>query len=89
MERDREKTAEKIRNDLNQEKIELKKILNEELGLFKRDTTIVEAEEPQKDIEESFTFEFSEEPDSTSEVKTKREKGRWRKKNLKKDSTQN
>ena len=89
VERDREKTAEKIRNDLNQEKIELKKILNEELGLFKRDTTIVEAEDPQKDIEESFTFEFSEEPDSTSEVKTKREKGRWRKKNLKKDSTQN
>ncbi len=89
VERDREKTAEKIRNDLNQEKIELKKILNEELGLFKRDTTIVEAEDPQKDIEESFTFEFSEEPDSTSEVKTKREKGRWRKKNLKKDSTRN
>ncbi|MBE9518012.1 MAG: AsmA family protein [Bacteroidetes bacterium] len=89
VERDREKTAEKIRNDLNQEKTELKKILNEELGLFKRDETIVSEEDPQKESEESFTFEFSEEPDSSRVVDTKKEKGRWRKKKLKKDSTEN
>jgi len=89
VEMDREKTAEKIRNDLNQEKTELKKILNEELGLFKHDETIVSEENPQKEIDESFTFEFSEEPDTARVVDTKKEKWRWRKKKLKKDSTQN
>ncbi len=85
---DREKTAEKIRNDLNQEKIELKLILNEELGLFKHDETVAEAEDPQKKRDESFTFEFSEEPDS-ARVDKKREKGRWRKKRVKKETDQN
>jgi hypothetical protein len=89
VERDREKTAEKIRSDLNQEKTELKKILNEELGLFKRDSTIVEAEDPQKDTEESFTFEFSEKQDSSGVVDTKKKKGRWRKKKVEKDSIEN
>jgi len=89
VERDREKTAEKIRNDLNQEKIELKKILNEELGLFKHDTTVVETKEPQKESEESFTFEFSEEQDSTMVIDTKKKKGRWRKKKVEKDSIEN
>ena len=89
VERDREKTAEKIRNDLNQEKTELKKILNEELGLFKHDTTIVEAEDPQRNKDESFTFEFTEEPDSARVVNKKRVKGRWRKNKSKKDSTEN
>jgi hypothetical protein len=89
VERDREKTAEKIRNDLNKEKTELKKILNEELGLFKRDSTIVEAEDPQKDTEESFTFEFSEKQDSSGVVDTKKKKGRWRKKKVEKDSIEN
>jgi len=89
VEMDREKTAEKIRNDLNLEKTELKKVLNEELGLFKHDETLVIVEDPQKESEESFTFEFSEEPDSSRVVDSKKEKGRWRKKKLKKDSTEN
>jgi hypothetical protein len=89
VERDREKTAEKIRNDLNQEKTELKKILNEELGLFKHDETLVIEEEPQKESEESFTFEFSEEKDSSEVVDPNKKKGRWRRKKLKKDSIEN
>ncbi len=89
VERDREKTAEKIRSDLNQEKTELKKILNEELGLFKHDETLVIEEEPQKKSEESFTFEFSEEQDSSRVVDTKKKKGRWRKKKVEKDSIEN
>ncbi len=89
VERDREKTAEKIRNDLNQEKTELKKILNKELGLFKHDTTLIEIKNPQKESEETFTFEFSEEQDSSRVVDTKKKKGRWRKKKLEKDSTEN
>jgi hypothetical protein len=88
VERDREKTAEKIRNDLNQEKIELKKILNEKLGLFKHDS-IVSEEDPQQKIDESFTFEFTEEPDSVREVDTKKDKRRWRKNKPKKDSAEN
>ncbi|MCD4709676.1 MAG: AsmA-like C-terminal region-containing protein [Bacteroidales bacterium] len=88
VEMDREKTAEKIRNDLNQEKMELKMILNKELGLFKHDKTVVEAEDPQKERDESFTFEFSEEPDS-ARVDKKREKVHWRKKRVKKETNQN
>jgi len=89
VEMDREKTAEKIRNDLNQEKTELKKILKEELGFFKHDTTIVSEEDPQKKMDESFIFEFLEEPDSTKVVETKKEKRRWRNRKLEKDSTEN
>lgn len=88
VEMDREMTREKIRSDLNQEKTELKKILNEELGLFKNDT-FAEIEALQKSMDESFTFEFLEEPDSSQQVETKKEKGRWRRKKPKEDSVQN
>ena len=46
------------------------------------------SEEPSKKTDESFTFEFNEEPDSTGVVDTKRKKGRWRRPKSKKDSTQ-
>jgi len=88
VEMDREKTAEKIRKDLNQEKTELKMILNQELGLFKDDSIIVE-ERSQKKTDESFTFEFTDEPDTTELKETKKEKGRWRRKKSKRDSLQN
>ena len=65
MELDREKTAQKIRNDLKEEKTELKKILNEELGLFKRDES-VNQENQARGAEEIFRFEFSDEPDSAN-----------------------
>ncbi len=88
VEMDREKTAEKIRSDLNQEKTELKRILNEELGLFKNDSLISEEAPPTK-TDETFTFEFHEEADSTQELNTKKVKGRWRRKKPNKDSIQN
>jgi len=88
VEMDREKTAEKIRNDLDQEKLELKKILNEELGLFHDDKKVTEAEETQKSTNETFKFEFLEEPDSAGLNKNV-EKGRWRNRKTKKDTLQN
>jgi hypothetical protein len=89
VEMDREKTAEKIRNDLIQEKAELKRILNEELGLFKHDESIVLEEDPRNGSDESFTFEFNEESDSTGLSESKKEKRRWRRKKVKEDSTKN
>jgi len=91
VEMDREQTAQKIRNDLKEEKIELKKILNEELGLFKKDSAVIEKDNQKKEDEGGFRFEFNEEPDSANSVKTdeNREKGRWRRRQVKKDSTQN
>ena len=88
VEMDREKTAEKIRNDLDQEKLELKKILNEELGLFKNDEKVTEAEETQKTTGETFKFEFLEEPDTTGLNKNV-DKGRWRRRKAKEDTVQN
>ena len=88
VEMDREKTAEKIRKDLNEEKNELKQILNEELGLFKNEKKSFEIEERQKDQGEAFTFDFSEESDSLK-VEEKKEKGRWRNKRVKKDTFKN
>jgi hypothetical protein len=88
VEMDREKTAEKIRGDLIQEKTDLKLILNEELGLFKNDSLNTEKVLPAK-TDETFTFEFYEEADSTREVSTKTDKGRWRRKKPNKDTVQN
>ena len=89
VEMDREKTAEKIRNDLREEKTELKNILNEELGLFKRDESILTDVDSLEGSNETFTFEFDEEPDSTVKVPAKKEKRRWRRNRAKKDSTEN
>lgn len=89
VELDREKTAQKIRNDLREEKTELKEILNEELGLFKRDESINQEEDHQEEREEFFRFEFSDEPDSANVQEKGKEKRRWRKNRSKKDTTQN
>jgi len=79
VEMDREQTAQKIRNDLKEEKNELKKILNEELGLFGKDTAAIEKETQIKEDEGGFRFEFNEEPDS-AKVEEKRERGLFRRK---------
>jgi len=89
VELDREKTARKIRSDLKNEKTELKKILNEELGLFKRDETIIQEENQQEEREETFRFEFADEPDSVTVTEKNSEKGRWWKNRSKKDTVQN
>lgn len=88
VEMDREQAAQKIRNDLKEEKNELKQILNEELGLFSKDEAVIERENQTKENEGNFRFDFSEEPD-TLKTEPKREKGRWRRRLMKKDSTQN
>jgi AsmA-like C-terminal region len=88
VELDREKTAEKIRQDLNEEKNELKQILNQELGLFKNDKQSFETKKKQKDQGEVFTFDFSDAKDSVK-VEEKIEKRFWRKKKGKKDTLKN
>lgn len=89
VELDREKTAQKIRNDLREEKSELKQILNEELGLFKNDKEVLEQNKQAEKKQEIFKFEFSEEADSVATPVKKKERGLWRKKGSKKDTLQN
>lgn len=80
--RDKEKSAEKRRQDLREEKNELKSILNEELGLFNKDEDIQEKEEIEEDPK-AFRFEFSEEADTLQEGSKK--KRRWFKPEKEKD----
>ena len=61
---DREQAAKKIREDLKNEKSELKELLNRELGLFNRDEEVVQSKDPREDEEEIFRFEFSDDSDS-------------------------
>jgi len=85
VEMDREKAAEKVREDMKKERLELKKILNKELGWFSSDDEI--KEEPG--VEESFQFEFSEEKDSVQIEKTENKRSKRRNKRQKTDSTEN
>ncbi len=85
VEMDREKAAEKIREDLKSERSELKRILNEELGLFNRDNEI--KEKPK--LGDSFKFDFSEDPDSIAVDKVEPEKNKRLKKREKKDTLEN
>jgi len=57
---DKKAMQEKIRQDLKTEKQNLKKILNEEFGLFKKDTTIKKVEPAPKD-NTKFQIEWEEE----------------------------
>lgn len=59
VEMDREKATEKVREDMKRQRVELKKILHEELGLFK-----AEEEIEREEKEESFQFEFPDDSDS-------------------------
>lgn len=86
---DREKTAQKIRKDLREEKRELKKILNEELGLFEKDEEVAGQKNESGETQEIFKFEFSEEADSVPVPEKEKKKVRWWKKRSKKDSLQN
>lgn len=89
VELDREKTAQKIREDLKAEKTELKEILNEELGLFKKDQTIRQDQDEQGRKEERFRFEFSDEPDSSGIPEAEKGKSRWWKNRSKEEPAQN
>jgi hypothetical protein len=89
VELDREKTAQKIRDDLKNEKSELKMILNEELGLFKRDGQDTLEKEKKDKAEDVFRFEFSDEPDTGSAGTPTKEKKRWWEKRAKSDTIKN
>jgi hypothetical protein len=86
---DREKTAEKIRNDLKAEKTELKAILNKELGLFKHDTAIGEIRTGEGDRQELFRFELPEEVDTVEAEKPAGEKQRWWRRGTRADTAVN
>lgn len=88
MEVDRGKTAEKIRNDLKEEKKELKNVLNKELGLYKNDED-VKAQEEEPEEGEIFKFEFSDEPDTSSVPEKKKERRFRLKKRSKTDTVKN
>jgi hypothetical protein len=88
VEMDKEQAAEKIRNDLKEEKTELRKILNEELGLFSRDQTLEQEGPDEEEGGESFRFRFEEEEDSTSVNDSRKKQRRDKKKAVKKDSSQ-
>ena len=89
VEMDREKAAMKIRNDLKEEKSELKKILNEEWGFFKHDDEIDTQIEQGEEKDEFFRFEFTEETDTLATLETKKDKSRKRRNRIKTDTTQN
>ena len=82
---DREKAAEKVREDMKKERLELKKILNEELGWFSSDEKI----EEDSSEEEFFQFEFPDEKDSVQIEQTESKRSKRRNKRQKTDSTEN
>lgn len=82
---DREKAGNKIREDLKDERSELKNILNEELGLFKHDDEIEQIEEEG----ETLRFDFSEEADTISKQKTETRRSKKRRRKEKIDTVQN
>lgn len=86
---DRERTAQKIREDLQEEKSELKNLLNRELGLFRND---VQPDQPVPDQGEEgmeFRFEFNEDADTLQLPDQKVEKRKWWQRKTKKDTAQN
>jgi hypothetical protein len=89
VELDRERTAQKIRNDLKNEKVELKKVLNEELGLYKRDEAVIQQNNLSDQGKETFRFEFPDEQDSVTLEEDESSRGFWRRNRLKKDTLQN
>lgn len=91
VEMDHERTAQKIREDLKQEKAELKEILNQELGLFNRDASVNRQETLQEEREETFRFEFGDEadPDTINTDTEERERSRWWRRRSKRDTAQN
>ena len=86
---DREKTADKIRNDLRKEKTEIKSLLNRELGLFRQDTDADAGASAREEEKTDFRFEFDEAQDTTRVPEHSTEKKRWWNRRSKKDTAQN
>jgi len=83
---DKEKAANKIREDLKEEGSALKRLLNEELGLFKHND---ELEKKPKDGGEALRFEFSEDTDPKTDQKIQKGKRKKRRRKEKNDTIQN
>jgi hypothetical protein len=82
---DREKAGNKIREDLRNERTELKNILKEELGLFKQEEEAVKTEEEG----EALRFDFSGETDTVSHPKTDIRRSKKQRRKEKSDTVQN
>jgi len=71
---DEAQVLKKIRNDIREEKTELKSLLNEEFGIFKKDSSL--KENRQKESRPEFRFDFSpEQPGDT--IRKEETKKRW------------
>lgn len=80
---DREQTAKKVREDLREEKRELKQILNEELGLFRKSPDTLPAPSKETEDKEFLRFDFTE--DSTAGEP--REGGFWKSRRDRRNTT--
>ena len=69
--------------------LELKKILNGELGLFRNDDEVKEQKKQKEAKEELFRFDFSDDPDTISNQDNDIVNRRQRKNRTKSDTTQN
>jgi len=78
---DEDQVMKKIRNDLKEQKTEIKSVLNDEFGLFKKDQDVQQSS--QKKNEPEFRFEFPDEEVKDSVSTQPEEKQRWWKKNKK------
>ncbi|MEZ5069965.1 MAG: AsmA-like C-terminal region-containing protein [Bacteroidales bacterium] len=83
---DRERTREKIRSDMKEEKQNLKSILNEELGLYKRDSTIRNKEEDREPA--PFRMEFGDEEETPVQEPADDGRPGWLRRRLQPDTTQ-
>ena len=81
---DREKAMKKIKSDLKQEKDELKKVLNEEFGLYEDEQEKLHHEKEEKGPAVRFEFQGESEPDTVK--KEAEEKRRWWQRRRKKDT---
>ncbi len=81
---DREKAMKKIKSDLKQEKDELKKVLNEEFGLYEDEQENLQQEKKEEGPAVRFEFQGESEPDTVK--KEREEKRRWWQRKRKKDT---
>jgi len=86
---DRERTAQKIRQDMQEEKNELKQLLNREFGLFREDHPADQTDSGQAEEGIGYRFEFNEEADTLQLPDQKEEKRKWWQRKTKKDTAQN
>lgn len=80
---DEDQAMKKIRQDMKEERIELKSILNEEFGIFNKDREV--QEEKQENEKPVMQFQFDDEKTNDTLQDQNQEKPRWWKRNRKQD----